>query len=127
MIFEFQGLSGIQNKYLGLLNVGYSNAIATPVSYTNKAGFTKTYQADRDSVRNMQDAILGFQAMGGIVPSGFYWVAADNTQVPFTFADVQGLAAAAIGQGWAQFQKLQTLKAQIRAATTPAAAQSISW
>jgi hypothetical protein len=61
------------------------------------------------------------------VPSGFYWVAADNTKVPFTYADLQGLAQAIGTQGEAAFQHLQALKDQVRAATSIAAVEAITW
>lgn len=108
------------------LTQAYKSAIQQPVSYTSKGGVTKTYQADPQSLSNLQNAILGMQA-SAIVPSGFYWVSADNTQVPFTFADLQGLAADLLAQGWAAFQHLQTLKAEVLAATTVSAVQAIAW
>jgi hypothetical protein len=87
---------------------------------------TKTYQADPGSVANLQGMLLAFGATQA-VPSGFYWVAADNTQVPFTYADMQGLAQALGTQGAAEFQHLQTQKAAILAATTVDAVQAITW
>ena len=108
------------------LQVAYNAAVQANVSYTSKGNVTETYQANPQSVQNLQNTILGFQA-AGVVPTGFYWVAADNTQVPFTYADLQGLAAVMVASGWANFQTLQTKKAQIvtlvnlppRAASTP--------
>ena len=108
------------------LTQAYKSAIQQPVSYTSKGGITKTYQADPPSGSNLQNAILGMQA-AGVAPSGFYWVSADNTQVPFTFADLQGLAADLLAQGWAAFQHLQALKADVLAATTVSAVQAIVW
>ena len=61
------------------------------------------------------------------VPSGFYWVSLDNTQVPFTYADMQGLAAAFGLQGASAFQHLQTQKNAVLAATTVSAVQAITW
>jgi uncharacterized protein with von Willebrand factor type A (vWA) domain len=61
------------------------------------------------------------------VPSGFYWVAADNTQVPFTYADMQGLAQALGTQDVAAFQHWQTQKAAVKAATTVADILSYDW
>jgi hypothetical protein len=61
------------------------------------------------------------------VPPGFYWVAADNAKVPFTYADLQGLAQAVGAQGAAAFQRLQALKDQVRAATSVAAVEAITW
>ena len=108
------------------LQVAYNAAVQANVSYTSKGNITETYQANPQSVQNLQNTILGFQAAAA-TPSGFYWKAADNTQVPFTYADLQGLAAVMVASGWANFQTLQTKKAQIvtlvnlppRAASTP--------
>ncbi len=121
-----QLLSQAQTAQITMLTQAYGAAIQQPVSYTSKGGVTKTYQADPGSLSNLQNAIFGFQGAGA-TPNGFYWVSADNTQVPFTFADLQGLAAALLAQGWAEFQKLQTLKAEVMAATSASAVQAIVW
>jgi len=111
---------------LGVLSAAYGAAIQADVSYTTKAGVTKTFQADGGSVSNLQNAILGLQAAGA-TPSGFYWLSADNTQVPFTYADLQGLAAAMMAQGWTAFQHLQAQKAAVAAAASVSAVQAVSW
>ena len=111
---------------ISTLQAAYSTAIQANVNYTSKGNVTKTYQANPASVSNLQNTILGFQSAGA-VPTGFYWVAADNTQVPFVYADLQGLATAMVESGWANFQTLQTQKAAVntilnlpaRAANTP--------
>ena len=106
---------------LAEFETAYAAAIVADVTYTSKGGITKTYQADAGSVSNLQASILGCQSANPsapATPAGFYWVASDNTQVPFTFADLQGLAAAIFAQGAAAFQTLQTKKANAKAATT---------
>ena len=115
-----------QAAQIATLTAAYQQAIQAPVSYTSKGGVTKTYQADPGSVANLQSMLLAFGATQ-TVPSGFYWVAADNTQVPFTYADMQGLAQAIGAQGAAAFQHLQTQKAAVKAATTVSAVQAITW
>ena len=119
-------LAYIQGQQNNTLTAAYQNAIQQSVSYASKGGVTKTYQADPQSVANLSQMLLAFQAAGA-VPSGFYWVAADNTQVLFTYADMQGLAQTMGTQGLTAFQKLQTLKAQVNAATTVAAVQAVVW
>jgi hypothetical protein len=119
-------LAQAQQAQIATLAMAYQAAIVQPASYTSKGGVTKTYQADPGSLSNLQNTLLGLQAAGA-TPSGFYWVAADNTQVPFTYADLQGLAAALLAQGWAAFQKLQTLKSEVNAATTVSAVQAVVW
>lgn len=93
------------------LSDGYAQAIARPVTITTHAGVTKAYQADAASRQNVRDMLAAYSPAGAL-PTDFYWVAADNTQVPFVLSDLQELAAALGAQGWAAFQKLQTLKAQ---------------
>lgn len=119
-------LAEAQAAQVQTLTASYEAAIAAPVSCTSKAGVAKTYQADPASVSNLQNTLLGLQAAQA-TPTGFYWVAADNTQVLFTYADLQALAAAMLAQGWAAFQKLQTLKAEVAAATTVTAVQAVTW
>lgn len=93
----------------------YLQAIQGPVSYTSKGGVTTQYQADPDSRANLQDSILGFQ-LAQATPSGFYWVALDNSHTPFEYADLLGLAQAMALPGAAAFAKRQSLKAQVAAA-----------
>ena len=121
-----QLLAQAQAAQISAFAQAYQSAIRQPISYTSKGGVTKTYQADPQSVSNLQNAILGMQA-AGVAPSGFYWVSSDNTQVPFTFADLQDLSAALLAQGWAAFQHLQNLKAEVMAATSVSAVQTIVW
>lgn len=108
------------------LRAAYDNAILQPVSYTSQGGVTQTYQADPDSVGNLMQMLAAFQSVGA-TPAGFYWVAADNTHVPFTYADMQGLALAMAAPGVVAFAHLQTLKAAVNAAATYAAIQSVQW
>lgn len=121
-----QLLAQAQTAQIVTLTQAYKSAIQQPVSYTSKGGITKTYQADPPSVSNLQNTLLGLQSVAA-TPSGFYWMSADNTQVPFTFADLQGVAAALLAQGWAAFQKLQNLKTEVLAATSVSAVQAIVW
>lgn len=106
--------------------VAYSQAVQQSVSFKSAGGVTQTFQADTNSQNILLQSYTGFQAAGA-VPAAFYWVAADNTQVSFTLADLKGLYAAMLAQGWAAFQQLQTRKASIRAATTSAAVKAITW
>lgn len=93
----------------------YETAISQPVSFTTAAGVKQTYQTDPASRQKMADMLNAYEHTGA-VPTGFYWVAADNTQVPFTLADLQGLANEVGAQGWAAFQALQAGKNALGAA-----------
>jgi len=121
-----QLLAQAQAAQIATLTAAYQQAIQAPVSYTSKGGVTKTYQADPGSVANLQSMLLAFGATQA-VPSGFYWVAADNTQVPFTYADMQGLMQVLGMQAETAFQHLQTQKAAVKAATTVSAVQAVTW
>ncbi|CAJ0737800.1 hypothetical protein R77592_04437 [Ralstonia mannitolilytica] len=111
---------------IAILEAAYEAAVTAPVSYTTAGGVTKNFQADLDSQIVLVKSQQGF-ALTGSVPEGFYWVASDNTQVPFTLADLKGLYAAILAQGWAAFQRLQTQKAAVRAATSKSAVQAVTW
>jgi hypothetical protein len=121
-----QLLSTAQAAQTAAIMAAYQTAISEPVSFTTAGGATKTFQTDPESQTILMAATQGY-TLAGAVPSGFYWVSADNTQVPFTLADLSGLYAATLAQGWSAFQKKQTLKAQIAAATTVATVQGITW
>lgn len=116
----------LQAAQIGLLAGGYAAAIAQPVAFTTAASVTKTFQADPASIQNLSSMLAAFTPAGA-APSGFYWVAADNTQVPFTLADMQGLAKTIGNQGWAAFQNLQARKAAVLAASSSAAIAAVVW
>lgn len=119
-------LAQAQNVQLGILAAAYDTAIQAVVSFTTAGGVTKTYQTDAGSQDVLVKTLQRCQAANS-VPAGFYWVATDNTQVPFTLSDLQGLDAAIFIQGWTAFQNLQTKKAAVRAATTVAAVRAVTW
>lgn len=119
-------LADAQVKQTTTIYTAYGQAITQPVEFTSAGGVTKAFQADANSQTILLQAFTGYSAVGA-VPAGFYWVAQDNTQVPFTLADLKGLYAAMLGQGWTAFQNLQTKKAAIAAATTLAKVQAVSW
>jgi hypothetical protein len=103
------------------LTQSYNTAIQQPVSY-----MSTTFQADAGSVANVQATLAGL-SKAGATPTGFYWVSADNTQVPFSYADIQGLAAAMLSQGWSAFAHLQAQKAIVNASSTVSAVQGVVW
>ena len=108
------------------LTGSYATACASPVSYTTIGKVAKAYQADAGSVAILQQTLAGLSGIQA-TPAGFWWLSDDNTQVPFAYADLQGLAAAMLSQGWTAFQRLQTLKAEVAAASTVTAVQAVEW
>ncbi|HQS59615.1 MAG TPA: DUF4376 domain-containing protein [Gallionellaceae bacterium] len=95
----------------------YSAAIQLPVSYMGT-----TFQADESS-QNVLTKVL----VAGAVPAGFFWVDANNAQVPMTFAQLQGLAGAMLTQGQTAFAHLQAQKTAVKAAATETEVQAIVW
>lgn len=112
-----QILVDAQAVQIATLAVSYNAAIQLPVAYMGT-----TFQADSPS----QD-VLTKCLVAGSVPSGFFWLDANNAQISMTYAQLQGLASAMLAQGQVAFAKLQGLKTQVKAATTVAAAQSVVW
>ncbi|MGU2416028.1 DUF4376 domain-containing protein [Burkholderia cenocepacia] len=111
-----------------LVGIGdaYQSAVAANVAYTTVSGHAAEFQADELSVSRLSRAVLAYLATQK-TPDGFYWVAADNTQVAFSYADLQGLAAALGAQSESAFTKYQELKAKINAATTVADVVAVTW
>jgi hypothetical protein len=104
----------------------YQAAVQVSVEYTTVAGVGKTYQADSASQNTLLIATTGYN-LAGATPTGFYWVAEDNTQVPFTLDDLKGLYGVMLTQGNAAFNKLQALKASVRSATSASAVAAVAW
>ncbi|MBB5444661.1 MULTISPECIES: DUF4376 domain-containing protein [unclassified Paraburkholderia] len=121
-----QLLAAAQASQSALVDSAYYNAIQQSVGFKTAGGATETFEADAASQTLVMQTTQGYQ-IAGATPPGFFWKAADNTEVPFTLADLQGLYLAILAQGWAAFQKRSTLKAEIAAATTVAAVQAITW
>lgn len=112
-----QLLASAQATQIKIIEDAYDLAIQQPVDY-----LSTTFQADKDS-RDLVVASLS----AGAVPAGFFWLDANNVQVPMTYAQLQGMAGAMLTQGQMAFVKKTSLKAQIRAATTTAAVALVTW
>lgn len=119
-------LAAAQAEQVLIVNAAYASAVQQPVTFKTAAGVSAQFDADSGSQTILMQATQGY-VLANAVPTDFYWVAADNTRVPFTLADLQGLYQAMLSQGWAAFQKRQELKADIAAATTVAAVQAVTW
>lgn len=119
-------LEQAQANQVNTLRAAYQQAIQANVKYTSVGGIAASYQADAQSVANLQASIAGCMAAQA-TPTGFFWVSADNTEVPFTFADLGGLAAAIFAQGAAEFVRFQIYKKAVRSAATVADVQSVTW
>jgi hypothetical protein len=109
-------LATAQAQQNALNHASYLQAIQGPVSFTSAGGITAMYQADPQSIANLYASLATWQ-LKGAAPSGFYWKAADNSKVPFTYADLQGLAQAMGEPGEAAWVKWEGLKADVAAAS----------
>lgn len=109
------------------IQAAYTAASQASVSYTSVGGVTQLYQADvARSVQNLNGQLGAYQATQA-TPDGYYWVAEDNTRVPFTYADLQGLYAAIGAAAFHAFDVWQDLKAALRDATTAEEVNAIAW
>jgi hypothetical protein len=99
------------------LTQAYSTAIQQPVQYIGAL-----FQADTSSQQ-----VLTKSLVAGSVPTGFYWLDSDNNKVTMTYAQLQGLAGAMLLQGQLAFDKLQTKKAAVIAATTKTQVEAVVW
>jgi len=114
-----QSLASAQSVQIDLMDSSYQSAVTAPIAYMGT-----TFQADQAS----QDLIASvLTAAGGALPAGFAWYDVNNAPVTMTFAQLQGLAASILGRGQPLFIHKQTQKAAIRAASTVAQVQAVTW
>lgn len=119
-------LAPAQQAQMVVLTEAYQQAFSQDIDFTTAAGVTAQFQADVGSIADLQSMLTAYGS-SGVLPDGFFWVAADNRKIPVTFADLQALAKTIGDQGWAAFRHLQDRKADVRAAKTIAAAQAVTW
>lgn len=110
-------LAQAQVQQIAIIEGDYQSAIQQPVAYMGA-----TFQADENS-----QTVLTKSLSPCSVPAGFFWLDINNAQVPMTFQQLQGLAAAMLSQGQTAFAKKTALKQQVRAATSVAAVRAITW
>ncbi|VVE90392.1 hypothetical protein PBR20603_04376 [Pandoraea bronchicola] len=119
-------LAQAQATKMSALHLDYLTASQIDVTYKSASGVATRYQADSESQARLLVATTGY-GLSGATPTGFYWVARDNTQVPFTLDDLKGLYGVMLVQGNTEFNKLQTLKAKVRTAETVESVGAITW
>ena len=115
-----------QAAQIDTLNAAYQAAITAPVSYTNAAGATATFNQDSTAKSNLQNALLASQK-SQTWPLGLWLDVSGRPITPFTYADLQGLAEAMEAADTPDYQKLLTLIGQVSAATTVEAVQAVVW
>lgn len=94
----------------------YAASLNEPVPYTSEAGVVSAYQHDAKAMAALAAATASFASLGK-VPDGYYWVAFDNTRVPFTLQDLTNLSEALGNYNFEQFNKLQNYKDELEAIT----------
>lgn len=110
-------LAQAQTDRCNALSGAYNVEIQRDVQYMGTE-----FQADDAS-----QIVLTKVLVAGSVPEGFFWLDANNVQVPMSYAQLQGLAGAILAYGQTAFAKLQQLKDQVRAAATVADVQAVIW
>lgn len=108
------------------LKIGALNQSCGVVMYGLVSYMGTSFQADVESVRRINGTVTVYDN-DGAVPSGFYWLDANNNQVSMTLTQLKGLAKAVVDNAWMAFQHLQTSKASVIAASTKVAVNSITW
>jgi len=116
----------LQAAQRAAIDASYRTVVTADIAFTTAGGVTKMFQADPTSQTVLMQAVIGYN-MAGSTPAGFCWKSSDNVMVPFTLADLQGMYAAMLTRGNTAFIERANLKAQINAATTPAAVQATNW
>ena len=109
---------------IAAINQAYQVAISAPVSFTTAAGATVSFPETDDAKTYLSQCI----AAGANAWTLNLWLDATNSPVaPFTFADLQGLAAAMEAKQSPSYKDLLDKVAAVNAATTVAAVRAISF
>ena len=108
------------------LQAAYQAAILAPVSFTTAAGVTANFAQDATAKANLQDALAGSEKSSAWALN--LWLDVNGATVtPFTYGDLQGLAAAMEAYDVPKYSELLALLAQVNSATTPAAVNAVVW
>ena len=123
-------LAQAKASQIALLKNGYRSAINAPVTFTNAAGVTSTYPSgDTILINGMRakDLLAEVLSAGEAAWTLGKWIDANDVAQTFTFADLQGLAAAMEAAVTTSYETLVSKIAQVNAATTVAEVQSITF
>ena len=117
-------LAKAQTAQIAALRAAYEAAILAPVSFTTAAGTTAMFATTPAAIGYLQGVI----AAGSAAWTANLWLSNAGTPItPFTFADVQGLAAAIEAVETPEYQELLKLIGEVMAATTVSAVQGVTW
>ena len=125
-----ESLQAAKTAQIALLKAGYQTAINAPVTFKNAAGVTSTYPSGNTVLINgmrAKDLLAEVIAAGEAAWTLGKWLDTNNVAQTFTFADLQGLAAAMEAAVTTDWTDLVAKIAQVNAATTVAEVQSITF
>ena len=125
-----QLLAQAQSAQIALLQSAYQTAINAPVTFKNAAGVTSTYPSGNTRLINgmrARDMLAEVIAAGSSAWTLGKWLDTNNVAQTFTFADLQGLAAAMEAAITLDWSDLVTKIAEVNAATTVAEVQAITF
>jgi len=125
-----ESLTFAQSAQIALLQSAYQTAINTPVTFENAAGVTSTYPSGNTLLINgmrARDMLAEVIAAGSSAWTLGKWLDTNNVAQTFTFADLQGLAAAMEAAITIDWSDLVTKIAEVNAATTVADVQAITF
>ncbi|MHB1023680.1 MAG: hypothetical protein ACYC0Z_14910 [Acidobacteriaceae bacterium] len=119
-----QLLAQAQSAQIAILTAARNAAMLAPVSYTTTGGITAMFSASAEAISYLQGVIDA----GSAAWTANLWLSNAGTPItPFTFADVQGLAAAIEAVETPEYQELLKLIGEVMAATTVSAVQGVIW
>lgn len=125
-----ESLTAAKSEQIALLKAGYLNAINAPVTFKNAAGVTSTYPSGNtilitgDKAKSLLAETI---SAGSAAWTLGKWLDTNDVAQTFTFADLQGLAAAMESAVTASYETLVSKIAQVNAATTVADVQAVTW
>ena len=110
-------LDELKQRKVGELTQSYTTDNQQDISF-----MSTTFQAD-DKSQGTLSQVLSV----GSVPDGFYWLDANNVEVPMSYTELQGFAGVILLRSQANFTKLQGLKQQVSAARDETELDGIVW
>ena len=123
-------LAQAQASQIAILQSSYQSAINAPVTFKNAAGVTSTYPSGNTVLINgmrAKDLLAEVIAAGEAAWTLGKWLDRNNVAQTFTFADLQGLAAAMEAAATVDWTDLVDKIAQVNEATSVSAVQAIVW
>jgi hypothetical protein len=121
-------LTQAQAKQISSLAMEYQGAYTAPIAYRAIADtVSRDYQATSASQDALAQELAIYSVTGAVIPADYYWVATDNSHVPFVLPDLQGLSAAIGARRWDSFKRFQERKSAVKSAVTVDNVLAIVW